>query len=155
MHRAKLMPTILAAASLACLAASAPASAAVEYDLAGGSGEYSGLDLVFETPALIGLPYTVATPSVCNACSSDAEFVHYGVFGGADLFRVLYQTSRAGYAVYFPVGDLARYGTYRDDFNLGATLTISAVSEPTSLALLGCGLLGLGIAARRRPSAIA
>ncbi|HEY5299225.1 MAG TPA: PEP-CTERM sorting domain-containing protein [Acetobacteraceae bacterium] len=155
MHRANLVPTILAAASLACLAASAPASATVEYNFAGGSGEYRGLDLIFETPALIAFPYTVASPSVCNACSSNAEFVHYGAFGGADLFRVLYQTPGAGYAVYFPVGDLASYGTYRDDFNLGATLTISVVSEPTSLALLGCGLLGLGIAARRRPSAIA
>lgn len=149
--RPLLLGTCLAIASIAGGAlTSSPASAAVEYTLTGGGGIYAGVDLEFTVPTFISIPYTVSAPTICANCSSDAQIYHWGRFGAWDLDAVAYQTASAGYGIYFPVGELTSFGRYSDVFGDGATLTVSQVPEPASLALLVGGLLGLGMVRRAR-----
>ena len=161
----------LAAATLASLAlAASPAHAAAglwDFTYSGNGVSASGS---FETAsqgssapsAVLSITGTYSDASITNgvidgvvALGTDGGFYYDNAFGGTPLFSnpgLLFDVNGSQHVNIYSIGSDYYSVTYENGGipNTPVTLTITAVPEPTSIALLLAGLGALGIASRRR-----
>jgi hypothetical protein len=103
------------------------------------SNLYSGIDLVGE----LGLPYTsFVSGSASDLTASSAIWTSLSLFFSAPL-------TNAGGSISFTSSTGTIFGSIRGS---GGTVS-TQVPEPGSLALLGAGLIGLGLLRRRKQQA--
>jgi PEP-CTERM motif-containing protein len=103
--------------------------------------------------------------SATDPSGTIADFQWNSAAGGQCIIVSIGGSGCAGYmitntawaAFAFVPGSFLGPGTYTDTLGAGATLTITditAVPEPSSLLLLGTGLLGLGLLVKRHIRAV-
>lgn len=157
-----------AVASLALAASSAHAATGMwEFSYSGGGVSASG---TFETAstdssspsAVLSISGTYSDGFINNgvidgivALNTDGGFIYDNNFGGTPLFSspgLLFDVNGSQHVNIYSIGNTYYSVTYENGLipNTLVALSVTAVPEPASIALMLAGLGALGIASRRR-----
>lgn len=153
----KTMRAVMTAALIAVpatVAVTGEAAADVLYSFNAGFGSFT-----YDSPDFITSFLAVPAASLKSSSTLSAfGTVEYAQFQPTTQHpgnvEIIFTTSNAGNIfTYFTAAAFTTPGVYSDTLlNRGATLTVSAVPEPSTWAMLILGFLGLGFLAYRRQS---